>query len=955
MNVSDYITNHTSVTDSACTFDTVSNTNNSYIFKVPETGDLISATPTYVSIEGERNNDNLVGYWDFDYTGNSAVAYDSSGKGNDGTVSNAVYSDDTHNGTGSSMYFDGDGDYVSANTNGWSAIAMTISMWYKPNEHKANYPKMIRHYNSGNRVYIMHRNNNYSVQLGSSSEDDTGYSFVLNEWVYLTLSYNSTNWFAYVNSIQVDTNTYIGLSSFASSFNIGGADYINGTIDQVSIYNKALSESEIQYNYQNGLKRHPNITNEGMNTTNSDWFGQETVSVTSEYLGEQNLTRITYSNPYPMTQYDLWSTNLTEHLGWNPNLIGNRFWYSTYTGNTDNSTLKDTSDYTQWFDSCSQGNTTGQVLCLNFNELQGTTAKDSSDEGNDGTLTNMNTGYNNGSSGWTTDGYHGNALDFDGVDDYVELGSRTVTGSHSISVWIKMNDCTDGAIYADGDTSNQVIFWFDDDGACGRIGYRQELGGGGVTKYGNTNFAIGIWYHVGISCNSTHCNYYLNGNYDGGGLHDNINGLVINDPNIGSDSVGGKYFNGTIDEVRIFNRALSASEITTAYEAGAERLGIMPNQEGGLTAGTDWDIFVVNSTIDTTIPEVIIQQPLNKTYLGGNIWFNLTCADIGNGCDTAVVEIDNINYTMTNSSGNYNYKATDLSDGSHDIRFYVNDTGIVNNMNDTETVIYSIGNFTVEYPANDTFIRLWVWNNVTLPSDVEWCGYSLDSASNITLDNDTTTHYYKNISGLSNDTSYNIMTSCNDTMGNIESQITYFSIDDSIITTKTISLVSGYNLIGVTQDITMSDLADLCSSITSISARYNINGTYINYIVGLSTNENYTITNAESIWVNSNDACDITLNITQESITQDLYFGWNMVGCVLYKTLSELYDIMPSDNSDDVITHDAIWDTTPQQYNANTKGFSINADTQTYKGDGLFYRVSSDTTITRHQTYWTGE
>jgi len=607
LDASKYITNYTSITDSACTFDTVSNTNNSYIFKVKETGDLISATPTYVSIEGERNNDNLVGSWDFDYTGNSAVAYDSSGEGNDGAVTGAVYSDDTHNGTGSSMYFDGVGDYVkTSTTTGMIKENGTIEMWvmWKGNGTGTNFNMFFNQKKSGesNRVYLQVDKRDQMFTVGFANDAYTSTEFIMeyNVWNYFVMTWINDTYYTYINGIANLTETKIPLSNFSDNVYIGsgqGNYYFNGSLDDVAIWNKALTPAEILEHYNNGLATHTNITS-GMNTTNSDWFGHETVSVTSEYLGEQNLTRVRITNPYAMNQYDLLSFNLTSYLGWNPNLIGNRFWYDSYTGNTDNSTLKDTSDYTQWFDSCSQGNTTGQVLCMNFNELQGTIAKDSSDEGNDGTLHGMNTGIDNASSGWTTDSKYGNALDFDGVDDYVDCGASvfiTDPSSFTILYWFRVSqEQTTRRMFGFGGDYNSLSYW----GSSSLRWYLINSTGTVVTA---DLIGIGFnkWYHIAVTydadAGSNNQIVYING-------EQNVTKTQIGTIGMGGETfyIGSKsnaYFNGTIDEVRIYNRALSPEEISASYNAGKERLGIMPKQEGGVTAGSDWDVFVQNGTV----------------------------------------------------------------------------------------------------------------------------------------------------------------------------------------------------------------------------------------------------------------------------------------------------------------------------------------------------------------------
>ncbi len=77
-----------------------------------------------------------------------------------------------------------------------------------------------------------------------------------------------------------------------------------------------------------------------------------------------------------------------------------------------------------------------------FNNNTGTLAEDFSGYGNNGTLTDMNTGLDNctgNCSGWNSSGKFGNALAFDGVDDYVDAGnaaSLNIIGNITIESWI---------------------------------------------------------------------------------------------------------------------------------------------------------------------------------------------------------------------------------------------------------------------------------------------------------------------------------------------------------------------------------------------------------------------------------------------------------------------------------------------------------------------------------------
>ncbi len=217
-----------------------------------------------------------------------------------------------------------------------------------------------------------------------------------------------------------------------------------------------------------------------------------------------------------------------------------------------------------------------------FNEASGTTAQDSSGYGNNGILTNMNTGLNNctGScSGWNSSGKFGNALSFDGSNDNVNAGNGAglnITGSITIEAWIKPKKAdtqyivkkasygkTDGFELSLSASGTQKAFFRVNQKTSGNT-FRVDSS----TTYpedGNT------WVH-------------LVGVYDGANLmifynsilQNSLNGPVSIKTNNNNLQIGGpddnKHFNGTIDEVRIWNRALSQEEINASYNAGISRL-----------------------------------------------------------------------------------------------------------------------------------------------------------------------------------------------------------------------------------------------------------------------------------------------------------------------------------------------------------------------------------------------
>jgi len=164
-------------------------------------------------------------------------------------------------------------------------------------------------------------------------------------------------------------------------------------------------------------------------------------------------------------------------------------------------------------------------------------------------------------------GMVGMAFSLDGTYDYVEVpdsSSLDITDSITIDAWI----------YAHA-LGGRVV---DKITAGGSNGYMLDTYNShlrfiidGVIVSGSTTLTTNTWYHIAGVYNRSEqkLRVYVNGAQDGFGNYSGsipANNLTIR---IGADSTGANAFNGIIDEVEIFNRALSQSEIADIYAAGS--------------------------------------------------------------------------------------------------------------------------------------------------------------------------------------------------------------------------------------------------------------------------------------------------------------------------------------------------------------------------------------------------
>jgi uncharacterized protein (TIGR03437 family) len=225
-----------------------------------------------------------------------------------------------------------------------------------------------------------------------------------------------------------------------------------------------------------------------------------------------------------------------------------------------------------------QNTAAGLLTAYAFSEGSGTTTADASGNGITGQLHG---------AAWTA-GKWGNGLSFDGATAYVDLGtpaSLQTTGSMTWTGWVNSaaNPPDDGQIIAQSDNTTgwQLKTTPDTGNRTFAIAVSSAGGTSHIQRYSNTVPSLNTWYHVAGIYNaaSQTLDIYVNGVLDNGtllGAVPSFMSLASVNTTIGMRS-GGYYFNGAIDNLRIYNRALSAAEIqadmVTPVNAGS---GVTP-------------------------------------------------------------------------------------------------------------------------------------------------------------------------------------------------------------------------------------------------------------------------------------------------------------------------------------------------------------------------------------------
>ena len=225
-----------------------------------------------------------------------------------------------------------------------------------------------------------------------------------------------------------------------------------------------------------------------------------------------------------------------------------------------------------------------------LDDCQGLTAFDSSGLGNNGAISIGPSGTQNSagtcqigtSAAWTNGatGKYNSSLNFDGTDDYVDLGPLTsynFTGrpNMTFAAWINVNNFVSNlGIISNGQGGGGTTVRFD---WVIYSGNRLRLvWGDGVTYQdffsSNNSINTNQWIHVAVTTNSNNqLQFYINGKPDNG-VQTITNNLGISSVNwkIGRSYNSPSYtFNGKIDDVRVYNYALTSEQVKTVFNNGA--------------------------------------------------------------------------------------------------------------------------------------------------------------------------------------------------------------------------------------------------------------------------------------------------------------------------------------------------------------------------------------------------
>ncbi|MGK2848659.1 MAG: phage head spike fiber domain-containing protein [Minisyncoccota bacterium] len=448
---------------------------------------VIANSTTQATTIKAPDNTGLVGYWSFE-EGTGTTTENASPKGkNTGTLTNGPTW--TSGKVGKALSFDGTDDYVQGSipsstfSNDW-----TVTAWFN---HRATTTWGAIFSNSvgtNNTMIMTMRNATTQFGIMRVGSAETGVYVDLganhfNKWILGVIKKEGSTLTVYAykdGQLQTATGALSWTLNTDNEFYIGrhyaSATHIfNGLIDEVRVYNKALSAGEIQALYNGSEASHTTI-----NVNQND-------KLTNGLVG-------------------LWS--------------------------------------------------------FNGPDVSGTTAFDRSGQGNNGTLTN---------GPKVTQGKVGQALKFDGTDDYVNTGSTfsSLTSTFTISTWVNpgASQTTYAEIFGNHTGYRGLVL---QQNVANTNQYYFAYGDGSAWRY-SSNFTLTAnrWQHIVAIKDASSTTVYVNGVVVATGSSATSVAPSPDSLRFGRGYVPqSRCWKGSMDEFRIYNRVLSAGEVQALYNLG---------------------------------------------------------------------------------------------------------------------------------------------------------------------------------------------------------------------------------------------------------------------------------------------------------------------------------------------------------------------------------------------------
>ena len=211
---------------------------------------------------------------------------------------------------------------------------------------------------------------------------------------------------------------------------------------------------------------------------------------------------------------------------------------------------------------------------------RGRPSTDASGNGNNGTIANAT---------WAASGKYGKALQFNGTNALVTIpdsASLHLSSAMTLEAWV--NPSTVNANWRDVIYKGNDNYYLEATSTnASRPDAGMIAGGSYADAFGTSALPANTWSYLTETYDGTTLRLYVNGTQVASTAHTGAIATSTNPLQIGGDSLYGQYFAGLIDEVRVYNTALTATQIQTDQATSVNPQGpdtTPPSQPGTLTA-----------------------------------------------------------------------------------------------------------------------------------------------------------------------------------------------------------------------------------------------------------------------------------------------------------------------------------------------------------------------------------
>ena len=262
------------------TLTTSAHTEGTYILTVVNVQDT-SGNPMPEATTNYQYNAGLIAFWEFNDPADPGR--DSSGNGNNATLINGA------EWTNGNMHFSNDEDAVQVPTTGWNVNGGTVLLQVYPEDLTEGYIFGHTIGSWSNRIQLYIESGNLNLGLGGSHRTRMGIQTLAPQtWVHVALTWDGSAYNVYIDGIERASGSYTGLTTLNTIADIGNTgntsartESFNGLIDEVRVYNRALSADEIQELYSAGTEptnQPPTAVDDDNATVNED-TGANTIDV----------------------------------------------------------------------------------------------------------------------------------------------------------------------------------------------------------------------------------------------------------------------------------------------------------------------------------------------------------------------------------------------------------------------------------------------------------------------------------------------------------------------------------------------------------------------------------------------------------------------------------------------------------------------------------------------------